>query len=322
MKFSIFQDTAVGGRQNNQDRMGYCFTREAVLMVVADGLGGHFGGEIAAEITVRAIAAQFEANAKPTLADPALFLTQAIGSAHREILAQTIEHQYPDTPRTTVAVCIVQNATAWWAHAGDSRGYLFRAGRYSNRTRDHSKLETMISLGLMDPAMSNTHPDRNKVLNCLGIEIEPLVEVSRPFALQPSDLILLCTDGVWSAGSDEEFGKRLLEMPLAASLPSLIQWSIKTNGKFADNATAVALQWEPNEALSAPTEISSDWLPDGAVTTTILADLDRGITPVSLTEEEIENTIGEIRKAIASVKKKKAAPSANPSVAIEKKSKQ
>jgi PPM family protein phosphatase len=304
MKFSIFQDSAVGGRQNNQDRMGYCFTREAVLMVVADGLGGHFGGEIAAEITVRAIASQFEANAKPSLKDPALFLTQAIGSAHREILAQTIEHQYPDTPRTTVAVCVVQGGTAWWAHAGDSRCYLYRGGRFVSRTRDHSKLETMISLGLLDPAASNSHPDRNKVLNCLGIEIEPLVEVSRPFTLQPSDLLLLCSDGVWSAGSDEEYGKRLLEMPLAASLPSLIQWSIKTNGKFADNATGLALQWEPNEALTAPTEISSDWLPDGAVTTTVLAELDRNAAPVSLSDEEIENTIGEIRKAIASVKDK------------------
>jgi PPM family protein phosphatase len=305
MKFSIFQDSAVGGRQNNQDRMGYCFTREAVLMVVADGLGGHFGGEIAAEITVRAIAAQFEANAKPSLGDPALFLTQAIGSAHREILAQTIEHQYPDTPRTTVAVCVIQGGKAWWAHAGDSRCYLYRGGRLANRTRDHSKLETMISLGLLDQSESNSHPDRNKVLNCLGIEIEPLVEVSRPINLQPSDLFFLCTDGVWSAGSDDGYGKRLLDMPLAASLPNLIQWSVKTNGKFADNATGLALQWEPNDALATPTEISSDWLPDGAVTTTVLAEIDRNSVPVSLTDEEIEDTIGEIRKAIAGLKDKK-----------------
>lgn len=304
MKFSIFQDSAVGGRQNNQDRMGYCFTRDAVLMIVADGLGGHFGGEIAAEITVRAIASAFEANAKPTLPDPALFLTQAIGSAHREILAQTLEHNYPDTPRTTVAVCVIQNGTAWWAHAGDSRCYLYRGGRFVNRTRDHSKLETMISLGLLDSAASNSHPDRNKVLNCLGIEIEPLVEVSRPIALQPTDILLLCSDGVWSAGQDEEFGTRLLDMPLAAALPNLIQWSVQTNGKFADNATAVALQWEPRDTLRVPTEISSDWLPDGAITTTVMADADRSATPVSLTEEEIESTIGEIRKAIANVNDK------------------
>ncbi len=305
MRFSIFQDSAVGGRHNNQDRMGYAFTRDCIMMVVADGLGGHFGGEIAAQITTRVIAEQFEMFAKPNLRDPEFFLSAALKTAHREILSETIEKQYPDTPRTTVAACVIQDGFAWWAHAGDSRCYLYRGDLLKQRTRDHSKLETLVSLGLLSPNQTEGHPDRNKVLNCLGIEIEPMIEVSQPIALVPGDIILLCSDGVWSAGGDQQYGAGLKQRSLSESLPELIAQSIQKNGRTADNATAVALIWEQPDGLSLPTDISSDWLPKGAVTSTILATIPDSPADVShLSDDEIQKTIDEIRTAIAAVDNK------------------
>jgi PPM family protein phosphatase len=305
MRFSIFQDSAVGGRANNQDRMGYAFTRDCIMMVVADGLGGHFGGEIAAQITTKIIAEQFEMFAKPNLRDPGFFLAAALKTAHREILSETIEKQYPDTPRTTVAACVIQDGFAWWAHAGDSRCYLYRDGLLKTRTRDHSKLETLVSLGLLDPSQTERHPDRNKVLNCLGIEIEPIIEVSQPMALQAGDLILLCSDGVWSAGGDQQFAVGLKQRNLSESLPHLVHECIEKNGRTADNATAVALIWEQPDGLTVPTDISSDWLPKGAVTSTILACAPEAAADVShLSDDEIQKTIDEIRTAIASVDSK------------------
>jgi protein phosphatase len=101
MRFSIFQDTALGHRALNQDRMGYVFTRDTLLMVVADGMGGHDRGEVAAQIALQAPAAWFRQQAKVPLADPAQFLQAALGRAHREILDYQFRHDMPEPPRTT-----------------------------------------------------------------------------------------------------------------------------------------------------------------------------------------------------------------------------
>ena len=83
MRFSIFQDSALGGRASNQDRMGYCFTRESLLMVVADGMGGHLRGEVAAQITMQTAGAVFQQMAKPVLGDPIGFLDHALRQGSR-----------------------------------------------------------------------------------------------------------------------------------------------------------------------------------------------------------------------------------------------
>ena len=113
MRFSIFQDTDIGARSINQDRMGYCFTRESVLMVVADGMGGHARGEVAAQLTLQVCAGHFQRMATPRLADPAQFLEAALNSAHRELLSYQSLHQLPEAPRTTVVACIVQDDGAF-----------------------------------------------------------------------------------------------------------------------------------------------------------------------------------------------------------------
>ena len=297
MRFSIFQDSAIGARTVNQDRMGYCYTRDSLLMIVADGMGGHLRGEVAAQIVMQSVAASFQRQATPALADPIAFLDAALRRAHREILQYQQANHLPEPPRTTVVAAVVQAGLAWWAHAGDSRLYWIRDATLLARTRDHSKVETLVSMGLLAPHLQDNHPERNKVLNCLGSPFEPTIEISRGVPLQPGDTLLLCSDGVWGALPGEELLLALDGVSVARAVPELVRSSVMAGGRVADNATALAMRWEGSGAESE--QLSSLQLPQGAITTTIaMGEVEAG--PASeLSEDEIERTIREIRTAIA-----------------------
>ena len=300
MRFSIYQDTEIGGRSANQDRMGYCFTSESLLMVVADGMGGHLRGEIAAQIALQSIAATFQSTAKPGLADPVTFLDASLRRAHRDILRYQETHALPESPRTTIVACVVQGGVAWWAHAGDSRLYLIRRGAVAARTRDHSKVQTMVALGLLQPGEEEFHPERNKVLNCLGSPFEPTVEINPQVSLQSGDRLMLCSDGLWSAIPDDELARVLTEQPVASGIPQLIQRALASHGRSADNTTALAMAWEgeSEDAVLSGVGVSSLAVPDGAFTTTITVESAEAEVPRDITEDEIERAIREIRSAI------------------------
>ncbi len=300
MRFTIFQDTAIGARTVNQDRMGYCFSRESLLMVVADGMGGHLRGEVAAQLTLQTCAGRFQREAQPRLDDPAAFLDAALRAAHRELLEYQRTNRLPEAPRTTVVACVVQDGAAWWAHAGDSRLYWLREGRVVSRTRDHSKVQTMVSLGLIGEHEQETHPERNKVLNCLGSPYEPTLEMTQRASLRPGDVLVLCSDGFWSGIPEATLATAFEQVPVAQQVPELVRRAVEANGRVADNTTVVAMQWEGADDEDVPTLSSLD-LPDGAVTTTIsigrLDEAEAAAEPV-LSDDEIERQIAEIQQAI------------------------
>mgnify|MGYP000949883467 FL=1 len=121
MKFSVFQISRKGGREKNEDRMGYCYTKASGLFLLADGMGGHPEGEVAAQMVLQAISALYQKEARPEIEDPKAFFTMAIMAAHRQILRYAAEQHLMDTPRTTLVAAIVQNGVAHWVHCGDSR---------------------------------------------------------------------------------------------------------------------------------------------------------------------------------------------------------
>jgi len=299
MRFTIFQDTAIGARAVNQDRMGYCFTRESLMMVVADGMGGHLRGEVAAQLTLQACASMFQALAQPRLPDPAAFLEAALRAAHRDLLRYQAAQGLPEAPRTTVVACVVQEDATWWAHAGDSRLYWLRDGRILARTRDHSKVQTMVTLGLITEAELETHPERNKVLNCLGSPQDPTVEITAREPLQRGDTLVLCTDGFWSGIPEAGFAAAFARGPVAVAVPGLVRRALEHNGRTADNTTVVALTWESGEPDDDVPTLSSLDLPEGAVTTTIsIGQIGDVQGDVPLSDEEIERQIAEIQQAI------------------------
>ena len=144
MRFTIFQDSKVGDRSGNEDRVGYSYSRDVMLMVIADGMGGHDQGEVAAEIAVTEITRRFQQEARNKLRKPFEFLVSAVQSAHRAIVAHAVEQNLLECPRTTCVVCVIQNGYAYWAHAGDSRLYILRKGQKLAATSDHSKIQQML----------------------------------------------------------------------------------------------------------------------------------------------------------------------------------
>ena len=299
MQFSVYQESHIGGRKVNQDRMGYSFTRDALLLLLADGMGGHIRGEMAATIAMQTIGTMFQQNANPYIKKPEAFLEDSFFAAHREIHRYRAIHNLPETPRTTIVACLIQHNNAIWAHCGDSRLYWMRRGQILARTRDHSRLETLIAQGKVDPSERDTHPDRNKLFNCLGAPNLPIVEISRRASLQAGDVMLLCSDGLWSMLPDHILAQRLQDNTIVRAVPELLKNAVGIGGKSSDNVTALALMWQGNNSLEDATTISTNTLPIGMVTTTIQAPLETDSTPGDVfNDDEIEKAIEEIRGAI------------------------
>ena len=238
MQFSIYQESRRGARKSNQDRIAYCYSREALLMLVADGMGGHLRGEMAAQIAVEAITAAFRRDAKPRLADPAAFLRRAIMEAHRAIVQNAEDNGLPESPRTTCVACVVQDGAARWAHAGDSRLYLLGEGRVLARTKDHSLVQQLIDSGRIREEAFGAHPERNRIFNCLGSQRLPRVDLSEETALNYGDTLMLCSDGLTKHVSDERIGERLRSMTSARqACEALLQDALDDGG--SDNVTIV-----------------------------------------------------------------------------------
>jgi protein phosphatase len=302
MRFSIYQESKKGGRKNNQDRMGYCYTRDALLMVVADGMGGHLQGEMAAQITIQTLGSNFQKQAAPTLKSPQRFLEDSFLDAHREIHHYCEINKLPESPRTTAVACVIQKGAAYWAHAGDSRLYWLRAGEVIAQTRDHSKIQSMIQQGLALPSEIDTHPERNKLFNCLGSPSNPTVELSRKMSLKPGDILFLCTDGLWSVVSEHLIASAFAGNTVMRAVPDLIYLALLEGGNDSDNVTGMAMTWEGSDLGEENTGISTLLMPLGAVTTTIHAtrpsEFDTSAAPEGLSEDEIEKAIQEIRATI------------------------
>lgn len=312
MQFSVYQESQIGGRKVNQDRMGYSFTRDALLLVLADGMGGHLRGEVAATITLQTISSLFQEQATPYVKMPERFLEEAFMAAHQEIHRYKAMHNLPDTPRTTVVACLIQHNLAMWAHCGDSRLYWMRGGQVLARTRDHSHVENLIAKGLVLPSERTTHPDRNKLYNCLGASSLPKVEISRRASLLPGDVMLLCSDGLWNELADEDMAQRLLTQTVVRAVPDMLRQAVASGGAASDNATALAIMWQGSTAAdgipsalpgTSASMISTEMLAEDQVNSTILGAEAQATQQASaeadvFDDDEIERAIAEIRGAI------------------------
>ena len=301
MKFTIYQESRPGKRANNEDRLAHCYSREALLMVVADGMGGHYYGEIAAQIAVQTLIESFQREATPEIRDPFLFLQNSMLNAHSAIIDFTEVHKLNDSPRTTCVACIVQDNIAYWAHAGDSRLYLMRGGKVITHTRDHSRVQLLMDQGVINAAQAAVHPDRNKVYSCLGGTHNPEIEFSRKTPLESGDVLVLCTDGLWGVIPGEIQAVVLKSENLIKAVPMLLDQADSRSGPNADNLSLVVVRWEDSyieEGSSASSVVSTQTMSRDTVTTK----LDEfGKSPkykTELTEDEIERAIEEIRSTI------------------------
>jgi serine/threonine protein phosphatase PrpC len=295
MNCTIVQDTRVGKRPYNQDRAGHWSTAEAVLLVVADGMGGHAHGEVAAELVMRHIAAAFRRDARPRLADPDLFLFRAVGRSHGMLLREAANLGLPDTPRTTVVACVVQDGRAYWSHVGDSRLYLLRKGEVLVRTRDHTLVQQLVDEGRLQSDDMSSHPERNRLLQCLGGVNTPRIQPTAHALLDKDDVLLLCSDGLWGTLTERQILEGFAGAPLAEAVPRLAALAEAQGGAGADNITTLALAW--GEEMAAGRE-GPRTVPLGEVTTEVQ---DFGATDpdfLRMTDEDIERAIAEIKRTL------------------------
>ena len=298
MRFTIYQESRQGGRANNEDRTTYCYSRDALLMVVADGMGGHHYGEIAAQIAVQTLADAFQREARPVLNDPFRFLQKGMTNAHHAILDYTARHRLKDTPRTTCVACVIQDNVAYWAHAGDSRLFLMRDGRVVAQTRDHSRIRLLVEEGMITEAQAAFHPDRNKIYSCLGSPTPPEIEFSRKTPLDHGDTLLLCSDGLWGEMSGEMIAVALKGANLLQAVPMVLNQAELKGGAHGDNLSVVAVRWEDTYVEEMSSAISTQTMSQDEVTTR-LEEFGRNPAYKSeLSDDEIEDAIEEIRSAI------------------------
>jgi serine/threonine protein phosphatase PrpC len=299
MKFTIYQASRQGGRKNNQDRVAYSYSRDALLMVVADGMGGHMYGEIAAQIAVQTLTDLFQKMANPWLSDPLAFLADATALAHGAINDYAAEQDLLEIPHTTLVASVVQDGTAYWAHVGDSRLYLFSDGALIQRTEDHTAVAQLVRDGIITEEEAGSHPERNKVSNCLGGYVTPQVECNAPIPLADGDTMLLCTDGIWGMINGQELSALLHAYTLEDAVRHLMDHAEFRGGEHGDNLSLVAMTW--GEArMPSKDSISTLALPDGGVTTQINANRSApGAAAVS--DDDIERAIAEIQQAIQKI---------------------
>ncbi len=252
MKYQLAHYSVIGGRHANEDRVGCAERGHSLLMVAADGLGGHSGGEVAAQTLMETVLRVFQNVKQPRIEDPSSFLALTIMQAHRAVGARGRAHVPPLEARTTCVLCLVQDGYAYWAHVGDSRLYHLRNGRVLTRTQDHTTIEELHQSGLLSESEMTTHPRRSFLMQSVGGNTAPTVTLGAEALLHPGDLLLLCTDGLWEAYSSEEIAAALAGPRIEDALEDLLAAAEKKQGDGCDNVSAVCLRWEDRITQSPP----------------------------------------------------------------------
>jgi PPM family protein phosphatase len=213
--------------------------RRGVLAMVADGMGGHEGGEVASGIAVSTLSQAYYASAGEH-SDPQAALAEAFAAANQAIYSQARKRSELTGMGTTCTAVAIVNARAYCAHAGDSRAYLIRAGQAYCMTEDHSATMELVKQGLLTHAEARHHEDRNVILRAMGTHKTLKAEHwSPPFPLRPSDRLLLCSDGLYEMLSDDELAHFTSTLPPAAACQELI--ALAKARVCSDNVSAIVL---------------------------------------------------------------------------------
>ncbi len=214
-------------------------------MLVFDGMGGHSDGAKAAETGLKIVQDTFMESTLPVFY-PQGFLYGALSHAHDEVVKIGMDLAVDFRPRATCAICLIQEGGSYWGHIGDSRIYQMRAGKLVARSRDHSHVEVLIQEGAITEEEALDHPMRNFVECCIGGDAAvPDMSITAKQPLMPGDVLLACSDGLWSGLRDVDMatlGKGPTDN-LAENLKALSVRALNANAPYSDNTTGTALRW-------------------------------------------------------------------------------
>jgi serine/threonine protein phosphatase PrpC len=227
-------------RENNEDYFCYVepegeeeFAKRGRLAIIADGMGGYEGGQIASHMAVDIVR---ETYLKDLDADPLDALLQGFGIAHHSILSKARSDEVLEGMGTTCTAAAILGTNLIYAHVGDSRLYLLRGPNIFQLTRDHSYVNKMVEEGMLTPEEAEHHPQKNVLMMALGASKEIRADCpAEPMPLEPGDTLLMCTDGLSGLVSDEEFQTAANGKPLDQACKELIELAKSRGGH--DNIT-------------------------------------------------------------------------------------
>jgi serine/threonine protein phosphatase PrpC len=248
MKIDVASISQRGGREKNQDYVAHLIHGLHAGFVVADGLGGHEGGEVASQLVAKQMLKSFRENVDLTQ----LAMEQMMELAQADLRFHKEQQPHYKDMCSTATMLRLGFATddfgnpislALWAHVGDSRIYHFRDGKLLTQTKDHSVPQALVNAGEIQLADIRNHEDRNRLLRALGMEHDVRASISEPIHIEPGDTWLLCTDGFWEYIVESEMEHLLAEAEhCEAWLASMEQLILSRATGEHDNYSALAVR--------------------------------------------------------------------------------
>lgn len=195
-------------REDNQDSYGYYLPEDdsvhtkGILMTVADGMGGHAAGAMASRLAVDVLMTEYYNAEHHSISES---LKNAFLKANQEVLAKSQDDGDMQGMGTTMTAVVLKENKMYFAHVGDSRGYIIFKNKMSQFTRDHSYVDSLVKAGAISEEEALTHPDRNAITRAIGIRSELIVDVSQKhLKVKNGQYVLLCSDGLYKVVSNEE----------------------------------------------------------------------------------------------------------------------
>lgn len=234
-------------RENNEDSYSYwepaddaAFVALGRLAIVADGMGGHEGGQVASHMAVKTFAETYATSAET---DPQKRLLSALDEAHRRIQRKARDDSRLSSMGTTCTAAAVVNDRLYFVHVGDSRLYLLREGKLRPLTRDHTLIARLLESGLIQPDQMHDHPQKHVLTSALGVPDNDNMDVDfsrEPLPLQKGDVLMICTDGLWGQMDSGEIQQALVSQSPDAACRALVQLAKDRGGP--DNITLQVLR--------------------------------------------------------------------------------
>lgn len=233
-------------RENNEDF--YQVDARFGVLIVADGIGGHNAGEVASRLATETIVKHFEENYKTQSERVPGLITEAIEEANRVVYSHAIHNNSCFGMGTTVTMSVIDGNVAYLGHIGDSRAYLYHAGKLSQVSTDHTLVNELLKNGSITEADARLYPNRNIITKALGTDPEIIPDINE-IELDNGDVLLLCSDGLTDLIENGDMETILSKIgdkeSLEIAVESLIGLSLDAGG--FDNITVVLYQHQPKE---------------------------------------------------------------------------